>query len=229
MQAELEGCQDGAASGRTWAEDRDFPGCCRYPQLHSRSLGLRGPCSWAVPGSLGARLCQAGWRGCQPLEPARCPWLPGGALNPGLGSRPCSLPAPSLLKVVEQRVPRQPAEQVGLHLMLPLFLAPCFAWGHDQQPPYVPGLWGSHLLGYLDPGCCSAPSPQGRGAVCIGRSVPTRCVHPPPGRLTFDLGQPRCYGRPPRLLPLLCHLPALPLQLPVDHRQEGEEEGPENH
>lgn len=143
-------------------------------------------------------MCQAGWRGCQPLEPAGCPWLPGGALNPGLGSRPCSLPAHSLLKVVEQRVPGQPAEQVvELHLVLPLFLAPCLAWGHGQQPHYVPGLWGSHLLGYLDPGCCSAPSPQGWGAVCIGRSIPTCCVHPSPGHLTFDLGQPSAMADPP--------------------------------
>ena len=35
------------------------------------------------------------------VEPARCPWLPGRAPNPGLGSRPCSLPAPGLLGLVE--------------------------------------------------------------------------------------------------------------------------------
>lgn len=31
------------------------------------------------------------------LEPALCPWLPGEVLNPGLGSRSCSLRALGLL------------------------------------------------------------------------------------------------------------------------------------
>lgn len=48
VQAELEGCQDGAASARTWVEDRDFPGCRTYTQLHSRSLGLRSGAAWSL-------------------------------------------------------------------------------------------------------------------------------------------------------------------------------------
>lgn len=75
--------------------------------------------------------------------------------------------------------------------------------------------------------CFSAPSPRGGGSVLGGLCQHPVCI---PHR-TPDLcsGTVCCYGRPPWLLLYLCHLPALPLQLPVDHCQEGEEEGPENH
>lgn len=71
------------------------------------------------------------------------------------------------------------------------------------------------------------PHLHGAGpSVCWEVCANTVCVT----RRTPDLwpGTAQQNGRTPWLLPLVCHLPALPLQLPVDHCQ-GEEEGPENH
>lgn len=96
--------------------------------------------------------------------------------------------------------------------------------------PLCPRALGQLLARVPGPRMLQCPVPTGQGAACAntgGLCQHAVCIP----RRTPDLwpGTAWCYGRPSWLLPPLCHLPALPLQLPVDHCQEGEEEGPKNH
>lgn len=202
-------------------EDGDFPGCCMCPRLHSRSPRLQhGCCSRVTPEETGCKVVSS-WL-VTLTSPGACTMLlaPRSSTEP-LAEEQGLIPASSRPAPARCR-PRAACGTGRAAPCVPAFpgTAPCV--GTQPAARYVPGLCSSHLPGCLDTGCCSAPSPWGSGvgglcqhAVCIPCRTPDRW----PGTAWH-------YGRSPRLLPPLCHLPALPLQLPLGHSQE--EEGPEN-
>lgn len=130
---------------------------------------------WAVlaggkPGcSVAVRLA-----GTLPLEPAQWSWLPAECrtLGWGAGSAPCQLQA--CCSLFGEGSQHSLLNRLGCTLLLPL--APCLAWGHNQQPHYVPAVWATCQGTWHKMLQCSIPTGWGQ---CVGRSVPTPCVYPP--------------------------------------------------
>lgn len=205
-------------------EDGYFPGYHMYPQLCSRSPGLQHGAAWSLQLGYSWR---AWVQGCVKLaSKAASTWSLHGApgsqaehrtLSWGAGPAPCQLWAcsGSLSKGSQgsllNRLSCTVCSRFPWHHTLPGHMASSPAMFQGSGAAVCQGSWTQDA---------AAPHLPGSWEVCANMLCAS-----PAGHLTFA----RCYGRPPWLLPPLCHLPALPLQLPVDHHQEGEEEGLENH